>query len=72
MNERDIQCISEMLARFSQYTDLFEQEDRVNAITEQKTETMGRIQTRVGNTGTTNRRTPRIVSETIINEAKEK
>ena len=72
LTDRDTQRVCELLARFSMYTQQFEQEntDHDNQQTE-KTETLGTVQERVSNTGTQNRRAGRKLPKAINKTTKE-
>lgn len=68
--ELDIERISTILARFSRYTDQFEQEKTTYGRQKrEKAQKMGTVSKDVGDTSTTHRRTNRTVSATVNREA---
>ena len=66
LTEQDTQRICELLARFSQYTQQFEQEEnRGNDNNSEKAQALGTVQERVSDTRVTHRRPRRTLSKTV-------
>jgi len=73
LTDRDIHRISELLAKFSKYSQQFEEEEATHDNEQaEKTETLGTVQEGISSTRATNRRTRRAVSQAINKEADKK
>src|SRR2546430_3895796 len=72
LSQRDMQRICELLARFSHYTQQFEQEEGMPHDNTKETEALGTVQERISDTRTPNRRTRRTLPKTVNEKTERK